>query len=361
MQIDFHHAVTYVVARLGGLSAADATIVAHASQYVDDATHDGPIRFATGERYVRASSAHKTLEFFDNADTNDNRQVWLPFHFLPGNQVPPKVAASKAFMHRIMCKPGSDVAFEMMRDCVRDQGTPFALHRLGVALHTFVDTWAHQQFVGTICDLNRVKDLHVHPDAAYKDHHVYDDLTGPAQHIEQYLASHMPLGHAGALTLPDLPFLKWRFKRANGEVVERDNPTDFLTAARAAFNVVRRYVAKDVSLPDAPLLAADELAIDQLLRTNLKIEGEDRHRVWLTAIADGRFSFGAEQVGYVDHGPGSWKTAALGDDPENDLDWEYEFSDAFLTSNWKRFHDAVHHHRAYVIHELLPQFGLCAT
>jgi len=54
MQIDFHHAVTYVAVRLAGLSAADASKVAHAAQYVDDSTHDGPIKFKTGARHVGA-------------------------------------------------------------------------------------------------------------------------------------------------------------------------------------------------------------------------------------------------------------------------------------------------------------------
>ena len=35
--------MTYVVARLAGLADADARTVAHAAQYVDDATTDGPL------------------------------------------------------------------------------------------------------------------------------------------------------------------------------------------------------------------------------------------------------------------------------------------------------------------------------
>lgn len=52
MQIDFHHAVTYVCCRLAGMADAPAQIVAHAAQYVDDATNDGPLNFETGARYV---------------------------------------------------------------------------------------------------------------------------------------------------------------------------------------------------------------------------------------------------------------------------------------------------------------------
>ena len=36
MQIDFHHAVTYVVARLSGIKQEKAEIIAYAAQYVDN-------------------------------------------------------------------------------------------------------------------------------------------------------------------------------------------------------------------------------------------------------------------------------------------------------------------------------------
>jgi len=37
MQIDFHHAVTYVVARCAGFPHDDAAVIAYAAQDVDDA------------------------------------------------------------------------------------------------------------------------------------------------------------------------------------------------------------------------------------------------------------------------------------------------------------------------------------
>lgn len=363
MQIDFHHAVTYVAARLGGLAAADAAVVAHAAQYVDDAVHDGPLEFATGERYQRVTSAHKTLDW-RNADGADNRLVWVPFHFLPGDEAPPAgMAPADAFLHRMMCRPDSAVAREMLHDCVARRDLPYALHRLGVALHTYVDTFAHQQFVGVVCELNRLSSVEALPRPAYVGTPVWHDLTGGVAMLEHFVAEHVPVpvGHASALTLPDLPFLTWTFTRENGERVDRDNPADFLAAARGAFNAVRRYVAGDPGLPDAELPSADAAAIDRLLRGTLAIEGETRHAAWLQAIARGEFSFGAEAVAYVDHGPGSWKEAALGDDPDDDREHRFTFTDRFMGSHWKRFHDAVQHQRLFILHELLPRHGLCAS
>lgn len=39
MHIDFHHAVTYVCARHAGYGHDEAAVIAHAAQYVDDATN----------------------------------------------------------------------------------------------------------------------------------------------------------------------------------------------------------------------------------------------------------------------------------------------------------------------------------
>ena len=62
MQIDFHHATTYVIARDAGFNHHDADIIAYASQYVDDATCSGAVYFDNGAAYNRINSAHKMID-----------------------------------------------------------------------------------------------------------------------------------------------------------------------------------------------------------------------------------------------------------------------------------------------------------
>jgi hypothetical protein len=363
MQIDFHHGTTYVCCRLAGMPHADAAIVAHASQYVDDATNDGPLAFETGERYVRVTSAHRTLDLRLNADYADNRMVWVPFHFLPGNEAPaPGTPASQSFVARMVCRPDSAIAREMVLDCIATRSGRFGLHRLGIALHTYVDTWAHQGFAGMLDDFNRVDSILVEPDSAYRDTPVYADLTGGATQLKQFFAGHLPVGHSAVLTFPDLPFVRWSFRRADGEVVRRDNPQDYLAAAAAMFNMARRYLAGEPALPAIALPAGDASEMERLLRGTIAIDGEDRHPAWTKAVAEGKFSFGPAVIDYIESGKGSWKFLALGADPDQEDGSErFTFTPRFLDSDWRKFHDAVQYQRLFVLHELLPRHGLSAS
>ncbi len=51
MQIDGHHGLTYIAARLAGFTAYDAQVIAYSAQYVDDATNWGVLRFDNGAMY----------------------------------------------------------------------------------------------------------------------------------------------------------------------------------------------------------------------------------------------------------------------------------------------------------------------
>src|SRR5690242_19033060 len=107
MNIDFHHGIIYVVSRLAGMPPAEAETLAHACQYVDDATTPGVLVFAGGQTFDRFASAHEAIDYKNCLD-RDNRLVWAPFHFLPGNQ-------GDTFEERVVCRKNSEVAQAMVR------------------------------------------------------------------------------------------------------------------------------------------------------------------------------------------------------------------------------------------------------
>ncbi len=365
MQIDFHHATTYVIARFSGMTHSNAAIVAHAAQYVDDATNDTLIRFSNQAMYKRIASAHKMIDY-RNLPGLANHQVWIPFHFLPGNEGKPASENPDAdFRHKIICRPNSPIAQDMVKACIKDKHKPNALHRLGITMHVYADTWAHQGFAGINDKINlvkEVKDEQQNPDPGLltrvKDYFSdkFDEKTS------EFIGGALPLGHGAALSYPDRPFLKWHYTNGEGQFIERDNPKDFIEAANHLCIAMRRFQAGDADADIPGLATADREQLNQMFQNTLDEDGDTRHKIWLKAIADGEFSFGAEKLTYIAKGKGSWKHQAIGDTRNKQLKSQtFEFTPAFMHSDWKYFHDALMAHRFAVIHDILPRYGICAA
>jgi len=346
MQTDFHHAVTYVLARLAGFDAREATIISHAAQYVDDATEDGTIGFDNGARYSRISSAHRMLDY-RNFDSLAASRVWLPFHFLPGNRgLPADEAPDGPFIERLVTIPNSAVAQDMLRATFADRAAPWALHRLGIAMHVYADTWSHQGFAGVQHIVNAASDLtgeNGEPDL---------DLMGRLKNY--FVSSALPLGHGSVLSHPDRPYLVWAYTNGRGERISRNNPDDFIDASEHMVRAMQCFRAGDFDLAAPGLDATDRYTIERLFR-EVRGDEHERHARWLAEIAQGAFSFGPETVTYVAEGAGSWKDAALGAVSEEGVP---HFSRAFLESDWKYFHDALIIHRFDVVHRILPRYGI---
>lgn len=371
MQIDFHHAVTYICARFSGFSAQDAELIAHSAQYVDDATAAGEVWFENGMIFPRTASAHKMLDY-KNTDELGNHRVWLPFHFLPGNNQEPSPGVAPAytqeeFMRRCICRPNSYPAQEMMRAVIERQDRPYAIYRLGIAAHVFMDTWAHQGFVGYQHQVNVATDIKA--DDAHHERGIVNRLKDFFKHDwdetkSEFVGKALPLGHGSVLSYPDRPYLRWSYTNGLGEQVTRDNPKDFIEAARQTYQQFRRY--RDYSQLGAKVFNTVydypdkfDVIAQQIERINDE-DGDQRHKRWLEVIASGDFAF-TDQLAYTDKGKGSWKQQALGTD-EDIADMKggatLPFPASFLTSHWKLFHDGLQAHRFFVLHELLPRYGL---
>ena len=357
MQIDGHHTLTYVAARLAGYSRPKASIIAYCAQYVDDATNAGLIQFKNGALYKRISSAHKMLDY-RNSDELANHQVWVPFHFLPGNGG--KQAGENpdgTFIRKLVCFPDSYVARDMLRTCAGDMDKPYALHRLGITMHVYADTWAHQGFAGVNHKINEVRKLSTQNKT--RDKNFFKKIAS------YFLSESFPLGHGAALSHPDQPALAWEYENGLGEKVKRDNAKIFMDAADKMCRAMQSFRKGDprmdlASMPGLP--PADAKKISTLIKSIKDESGEDRHQKWLAAIRQGRFSFGAEEVGYIAKGKGSWKHKSIGQLAASDTGREtFTFKKSFLASNWKRFHDALQAHRFDMLHDVLPKYGICAA
>lgn len=349
MQIDFHHGVTYVVARLAGFEHEPAAIIAHSAQYVDDATNGGVIDFDNGAKYLRTSSAHKMLDY-RNFKELANHRVWIPFHFLPGNGgLPPGEDPPGTFIDKLRCLPDSPVARDMLRACIDARTRRWALHRLGITMHVYADTWAHQGFAGVNHVINEAHEL-LGADGQ-RDESLIDRLVG------YFVGEALPLGHGAVLSNPDKPWLKWGYTDGRGRKIWRDNPTDFVRAADAMCRAMWRFRIGDADADVPGLPESDREIIDRMIRSVQDPDGDRRNAIWLAAIGDGAFSFGPAELTYVAKGEGSWKHLALGTLSWHD-DEQYAYDPRFLGSDWKMFHDALQEHRFEVVHAILPRYGI---
>jgi hypothetical protein len=367
MQSDFHHAVTYVTARLAGFAKTEAATIAYASQYVDDAVNSGTIHFSDGALYERISSAHRTLDY-RNFDELATHLVWVPFHFLPGNGG--KAAEQNPrdpFIEKIVCVKDSPVARDMLAACVRDTSAPHALHRLGIGLHVYMDTWAHQGFAGVCHKVNAVEHLDLIEGEVIigRWERIKDRIMDLVDDIGNlFVTRTLPLGHGAALSYPDLPFItKWRYTNGIKQVIVRNNLQEFLEAAQAMYRVLLSFRAGDAQLRStADINARDLQVIERNLHGFTSRDADNRHRHWRNSIANGDFSFGAEQIDYQAKGPGSWKYEALGSVEEFETGKEhFPFTEKFFTSDWKLFHDALQSHRLELLRDILPRYGICAA
>lgn len=364
MQIDFHHATTYVLARLAGFKHAEADIIAYSSQYVDDATSSGVICFDNGAMYSRVSSAHKTADYRNFIDLA-NHLVWIPFHFLPGNGgLPAGQNPTGSFIEKIICKPDSYVAKDMIRNCIMDKNSAYALHRLGITMHVYADTWAHQGFAGVSHKVNDISHLEDIDDPKNSLSSRLKVFFGDLFDIKtsKLVGDTLPLGHGAALSYPDRPYLKWRYKDHKKNIVERDNTQIFIEACDKMCQAMQRFIAGDADASVPGLQSSDRSKIESLLRNIRNEDSDKRHRKWLEHIASGYFSFPAITIQYIEKGEGSWKRAALGIPKSmDDKSEKFEYKDTFLKENWKLFHDALQAHRFYLLHVILPQYGICAA
>jgi len=357
MQIDGHHTLTYVVARLAGLNHKDADIVAYSAQYVDEATNEGVIKFDNGAMYHRTSSAHKMMDYRNSNDLA-NKRVWVPFHFLPGNGgLPAGKNPEGKFIEKLICKPDSYVARDLLKAMMVDAHKKYSLHRLGITLHVYADTFAHQNFAGVNHKINEVHNLS--SGNSEKDTSFMDKMKN------FFVSSVFPLGHGASLSHPDKPFLKWRYIDGLENNIERDNHQIFCDAADAMCKVIQCYIAKDNTMDlskQAGLQESDKTLISDLLMEFTSDKGEERHHKWLEAISSGIFPFGEIKLKFIPKGEGSWKYQAIKQDKATDDDDEiFQYSPDFLNSDWKLFHDALQAHRFDVLHDILPKYGICVA
>lgn len=368
MQLDMHFYGTYALARAAGIPQKDAYTIAYAAQYVDDSTKQDSKQHEDGGLLYGIATSHEGGQCILNHHKDvygareEQRRVWVPFHFLPGAQ-------GKDFEEQLLCKKNSKPAQSMMRNhFALAQQKKYGLELIGVAAHVYMDTFSHFGFSGVGSSLNKIIDGSIKP-LDVKDPKMADYvLSKLGRFIKRFKIGSVisffaeestgSLGHGAVATFPDRPYLKWCFEYEyphessesnlpiEAEQIEtRDNKVHFFEGCELLYNYFRQY-AEDVY--DSPeIIPFEDIADD--IKAIITVE-ED---------CDGRID--------------QWRTLTWNNSPiiepkvrYNKSDWEnqkFDFDDKEeskdnLSTNVYRFHQAAAYHRYYVLKDLLPAYGV---
>lgn len=215
MQKDFHFYCVGVLCKAAGFKNQDALTIAYASQYVDDSTESEPINLGS-HIFDPVRTAHIGLQAYD---WSVQKRVFIPFHFIPAKPISPENSS-------YLTKQNSEFAQAILNEAINENDNKFRLYRIGVALHVFADSWAHQEFSGRRNKENDVESIHLRSGNKWK-RLLWENL---------FLDFLPQIGHAEAGYFPDQSYQYWKYKNGTtNEFVERNNSEVFLDAAKTIY------------------------------------------------------------------------------------------------------------------------------
>jgi hypothetical protein len=324
MNIEFHYYMTYLIATKGGFSPDDAAIIAWSSQYVDD--NDMMFHVDKGKHSSFENYISQTVNILK--PKSKLMRIYLAFHFIPGDPLVDSAARKDGMMHWLITTPNSKNANDIM-DAAMDTKDLF---RIGVGTHAFADTWSHQNFTGSYCDINVC-----------------------------LLEKTLTVGHAQAGHNPDEPALIWKDRRLLHERI--DNRSRFLEAAQAILKKYLKYNFHGISENEVNLKCS-ELAkiLDECIGT--KDQGnkykDDRIARYMKKAKSPAFG----GIAIKEYDEDKWLDAAVNEhvkflrdrsleimdydmsrfDPCTD-EYTWKDSDQYKDTNWYRFQIAVKDHQ----------------
>ncbi len=362
MQADFHYDAIYVLSRCAGLSPSASLTIATCSQYVDEAVERDLPRPPQGFGILPDVTAHRISDLIENTDTEDQRRVWVPFHFLPGGQ-------GDTQSERLICRKDSVVAQAVVRHAIEECRKPFGLELVGITAHAYADTFAHWGFSGVSSRWNRVRPGSVALANESSKASVFftpllqrllaavdvrqGNLIPNFRSAVTGAANLGALGHAAVATSPDQPFLAWSFEYEPFPDIptraqDRLNPLDYLAAAEklhAFFVSVRERIVDPACVTG---VAFD--SISGAVRQVLAHVGDPAARAaaWKAAAAANRFG----NIGSVP------EYSVAGMDASRNALAEWRRGDEAVVQPAFRFYQAATRHRWFVLRDLLPEHGI---
>jgi len=321
MYRDFHYYGTYVAARLAGYNKAEAETIAYAAQYVDDSNQNRLLKEGDYGLDFQPIPTVQTNGQVINSNIYEKRNVWVPFHFLPGNLsgiVKYKGDTSKGTLikwnyddkakreFQLMSLPNSDLARDIINDIVDNHlEDPHLLELIGLRMHVLADTSAHESFAGVPAWHINGRSKKVIDKITYLKYVPYglmpnSEYCTPDTTI--YNDSMFYLGHGRLGSIPDYPWLKFEYNPtwANRSMEDplyilRDNPQSYFISflhvytALNCFKNRKHFDFNNLDHPKSEYLTAIQNIINTPHWYGSSWLGDDRHMMercqnWINAI-----------------------------------------------------------------------------
>ena len=352
MQKDMHFYGVYALARAAGVKSEVARIIAYASQFVDDAI-EGEISVLKNRASIfPIITSHKPIDY-KNTILRDQWKVWVPFHFLPGNQ-----KTSRTFIGRMMCRKGtdSDSSKAILKHALQHKATPFGPHIAGITAHVYADTFAHYGFAGLSNPMNKVKNDSIIVDKKPISKRMWKYIETKFETFKARLvgtlAESIPVGHGAVATYPDRPYLIWQYKYETGKLVKRNNPKDYLAACENLHKFFCDFLQDQPAFgkPDPHGWSNIKNVIQTILKKNGRLD--DRINEWLKAIAGNKLFTATAKDKAIKYSDQEWISYSIAEHLDVHGDLIHCNGSLFIRAAWK--------HRNYVLHDLLPDIGLIA-
>jgi hypothetical protein len=213
MNKEFHFYITYILSKNAGFDEDSSYVIAYSSQYVDDNTKQFIINKNKNDEYKNHISQTKDIL----KPKKKLMRIYPCFHFIPGDYKDDTARRRDGKFHILNTTPNSKNA-NILLDKALSSGN---LYRIGIATHSFADTWTHQNFVG-----------------------YFDYFNGMGKLLEKLTPN---IGHADARFRPDIPALIWEDDRLISNNGKINNKKRHLEAAEKIFKKFKTHLNKSAN------------------------------------------------------------------------------------------------------------------
>lgn len=364
MTRDFHFYVILALCRAAGFKIEDAHTIAFASQFVDDAKIN-LIYFEKPNFNFRHDTVDNKPAFFNVATCHNYFKVktfnyeamvnnTIAFHFVPGT-------IGENFTKKLRCKQESPVILQILRNLIDEKMNEDNLNegiykenliKLGIVLHAYADTFAHQEFSGMISKVNDIKNLNAslkYLSFGNKIIAFIKSFNFENEKIVRLFDRFIPVyGHGQASTYPDFPCKNWsyesdyEFSGGSSKHIPIINEDRY----RTAFNRIKEHLEEYISKKKIYLKNHRKFENYQVLINTLLSEGtnKQREKKWKAVLVKENL-LSSEELKRYTYRYDEWLSAAFENYNSRVFNArkveKVRLAEDFLNSNWYHFYLSV--------------------